>query len=117
MKKITEDPKFHFQPNNRGDILSKAMKNRNGGGEKETLELCPRRRGKFQSSNGCSAQIVAVLAAALGGLWRAMPVGREAPSGPLAQFAPVARQPAAEWFRAWGPGLMQKKGCDCGGCK
>jgi hypothetical protein len=46
----TEDPKFRFWPNNRGVNLSKRVKNRTGGGENGTLELCPRRRGKFQSS-------------------------------------------------------------------
>jgi len=46
----TKDPKFRFWPNNRGVNLSKQVKNRTGGVEKGTMELCPRRRGKFQSS-------------------------------------------------------------------
>jgi hypothetical protein len=49
-EKLTEDPKFRFRPNNRGVNLSKRVKNRTGGGENGTLELCPRWRGKFQSS-------------------------------------------------------------------
>jgi hypothetical protein len=32
-EKFTEDPKFRFWPNNRGDNLSKRVKNRTGGGE------------------------------------------------------------------------------------
>jgi hypothetical protein len=55
-EKSTEDPKFRFWPNNRGDNLSKRVKNRTGRGENETLELCPRRRGKFQSSRRGTAQ-------------------------------------------------------------
>jgi hypothetical protein len=54
-EKFTEDPKFRWL-NNRGDNLSKRVKNRTGGGKKGTSKLCPRRRGKFQSSKGCSAQ-------------------------------------------------------------
>ena len=50
-EKPTEDPKFRFWPNNRGDNLSKRVKNRTGRGENGTSKLCPRRRGKFQSSN------------------------------------------------------------------
>jgi hypothetical protein len=52
----TEDPKFCFWPNNRGDNLSKRVKNRTGRGENETSELCPRRRGKFQSSRRGTAR-------------------------------------------------------------
>jgi len=47
-EKPTEDPKFRFWPNYRGDNLSKRVKNRVGGGENGTSKLCPRRRGKFQ---------------------------------------------------------------------
>jgi hypothetical protein len=39
---------IRFCSDNRGDNLSKRMKNRTGGGEKGTSELCPRRRGKFK---------------------------------------------------------------------
>jgi len=35
-EKPTEDPKFRFWPNNRGDNLSKRGKNRTGGGENGT---------------------------------------------------------------------------------
>jgi hypothetical protein len=55
-EEFTEDPKFLFWPNNRGDNLSKGVGNRTGGGKNGTSKLCPRRRGKFQSSKGCSAQ-------------------------------------------------------------
>jgi hypothetical protein len=44
----TEDRKFRFWRNNRGDNLSKRVENRTGQGERGTSELCPRRRGKFQ---------------------------------------------------------------------
>jgi hypothetical protein len=47
-EKSTEDRKFRFWPNNRGVNLSKRVKNRTGGGERGTSELCPRRRGKFK---------------------------------------------------------------------
>jgi hypothetical protein len=49
-EKRTEVPKFRFSRNNRGVNLSNEVKNRIDGGENGTLELCPRRRGKFQSS-------------------------------------------------------------------
>jgi hypothetical protein len=55
-EKRSEDPKFRFWRNNRGVNLSKRPKNRTGDGENGTSKLCPRRRGKFQSSKGCSAQ-------------------------------------------------------------
>ena len=55
----TEDPKFRFWPNNRGDNLSKRVKNPTGTGENETLELCPRRRGKLPSYQGCSMMMKA----------------------------------------------------------
>ena len=45
---MTEDRKFAFWPNNRGDNLSKRVNNRTGEGEKGTSELCPSRRGKFE---------------------------------------------------------------------
>ena len=47
-EKATEDPKFRFWPNNRGDNLSKRVKNRTGRGENGTSKLCPRRRGKLE---------------------------------------------------------------------
>jgi len=47
-EKSTEDPKFRFRPNNRGDNLSKRVKNRTGRGENETSKLCPRWRGKLE---------------------------------------------------------------------
>ena len=43
-----EDPKYRFWPINRGDNLSKRVKNRVGEGENETSKLCPRRRGKLE---------------------------------------------------------------------
>jgi hypothetical protein len=49
-KNSTEVPKFRFWPDNRGANLSKQAKIRTGDGESGTSELCPRRRGKFQSS-------------------------------------------------------------------
>jgi hypothetical protein len=56
MKNSPKIQSFVFWPNNRGDNLSKRVKNRTGGGKKGTSKLCPRRRGKFQSSKGCSAR-------------------------------------------------------------
>ena len=48
VEKMTEDRKFGFCSNNRGDNLSERVNNRIGGGESGTSELCPRRRGMFE---------------------------------------------------------------------
>lgn len=47
---MTEDRKFGFRSNNRGDDLSKRMINRTGEGEKGTSDVCPHRRGKFEGA-------------------------------------------------------------------